>query len=173
MSTETTASPTATDVTASPKHGFWWKFGHVFVALATGFVSLFGDDPKEAEAEAAAMGKAMLLALKSAPGQIAQQVVAKYASPTYADLTNTQKREQAIADVISLTTEKAISLAETDAVLLVQFAYKLFSGQLKQSDTDPTTGTDTGTQPITQTGGGDAPVATPQAKPSDDDDQPE
>ena len=150
MSTETSATPTATDVAASPQHGFWWKFGHVFVAVGKKAAQLFGDDPEVAAQDAVAMGKLMLTTLESAPGQIAQQVVEKYASPTFADLTNAQKREGAIADVISITTEKAISLGETDAVLLVQYAYKFFAGQLKSTTVDPTTATATNTEASTE-----------------------
>lgn len=149
--TPAATAPVVTTASPSPQHGFWWKVGHIFVAIAKKSAQLFGDDPEVAAQDAAQLAKLMWTQLQSAPGQIAQQVVEKYAAPTFADLTNAQKREGAIADVISIASEKAISLGETDVVLLVQYAYSFFSGKLKATSVDPTPAPTDEPEPVEET----------------------
>ncbi|HEY0797432.1 MAG TPA: phage holin, LLH family [Acidisarcina sp.] len=92
----------------------------VVVGVAHGFVGLFGSDAAKQFATAS------LALLKSAIGAIVMKVVTDLAN---GDLSSSAKREQALAEILALAAAQGISVAESEARMLIEIAVQFVKGK--------------------------------------------
>jgi len=90
------------------------------VGVAHGFVALFGSDAAKQFASAS------LALLKSAIGAIVMQVVTELGS---GDLSSSAKREEALTQILALAAAKGISVAESEARMLIEIAVQFVKGK--------------------------------------------